>query len=71
LLDDDEKEELSQEAADMGRRMVEAIKTKQTFPDQAEEREQYFEIMKFMTQMIPAWTWVHEYWEKNWDMDEA
>jgi multimeric flavodoxin WrbA len=66
LEDDDEKEKLSQESADMGRRMVQAIKTNQTFPDQAEDREQAFEIMKFMTQLIPEWSWVHEYWEKNW-----
>jgi multimeric flavodoxin WrbA len=71
LEDDDEKVELSQAAADMGRRMVEAIKAKQTFPDQVEEREQYFEIMGFMTQMISEWTWVHDYWKRNWNMDEA
>ena len=71
LEDDDEKENLSQEATDMGRRMVEAIKTNQVFPDQAEEREQAFEIMKFMTQMISEWTWVHDYWGKNWNTDEA
>jgi len=67
LEDDDEKEKLTQEAADMGRLMVQAIKTKQSFADQTDEREQAFEIMKFMTQMIPEWSWVHEYWEKNWD----
>jgi hypothetical protein len=71
LEDDDEKVELSQAAADMGRRMVEAIKVKQTFPDQVEEREQYFQIMGFMTQMISEWTWVHDYWKRNWNMDEA
>ena len=65
LEDDDEKEKLSQEAADMGRLMVQAIKTKQSFPEQVEDREQAFEIMKFMTQMIPEWSWVHEYWGKN------
>ena len=62
---DDEKEKLLQEAADMGRLMVQAIKTKQSFPEQVEDREQAFEIMKFMTQMLPEWSWVHEYWEKN------
>jgi hypothetical protein len=67
LEDVDETEKLTQEAADMGRLMVQAIKTKQSFADQTEEREQAFEIMKFMTQMIPEWSWVHEYWEKNWD----
>ena len=70
LEDDDEKEKLSQEAADMGRRMVQAIKTNQTFPDQVEDREQAFEIMEFMTQMISDWTWVHDYWKKNWDKAE-
>jgi multimeric flavodoxin WrbA len=66
LEDDDEQETLSRESAEMGRRMVHAIKTKQTFPDQTEDREQAFEIMKFMTQMIPEWSWVHEYWGQNW-----
>ena len=66
LEDDDEQEALSHAAAELGRRMVHAIKTKQTFPDQTEDREQAFEIMKFMTQMIPEWTWVHEYWGQNW-----
>jgi multimeric flavodoxin WrbA len=65
LEDDEEKEKLLQEAADMGRLMVQAIKTKQSFPEQVEDREQAFEIMKFMTQMIPEWSWVHEYWGKN------
>jgi multimeric flavodoxin WrbA len=71
LEDSDEQEELSHEAADMGRRMADAIKAKQTFPKQVEDREQAFEIMKFMTHLIPEWTWVHDYWEKNWDVDEA
>ena len=70
LEDSDEKEKLSQEAADLGRRMVQAIKDRQSFPDQADDREQAFEIMKFMTQMIPEWSWVHEYWGKNWNKSE-
>ncbi len=65
LEDDEEKEKLLKEAADMGRLMVQAIKTKQSFPEQVEDREQAFEIMKFMTQMIPEWSWAHEYWEEN------
>jgi len=66
LEDDDEKEMLSQEAAEMGRRMVYAIKTKQTFSDQVEAREQAFEIMQFLAQAIPEWSWAHEYWGQNW-----
>ena len=49
----------------MGSLMVQAIKTKQSFPEQVDDRDQAFEIMKFMTQMIPEWSWAHEYWEKN------
>ncbi|MEI6126875.1 MAG: flavodoxin family protein [Pseudomonadota bacterium] len=71
LEDDDEKEKLSQAAAEIGRRMVQAIKNKQTFPEQAEEREQAFKIMKFMTQMVFEWSWVHDYWEQNWGKTEG
>ena len=66
LEDDDEKEMLSQESAELGRRLVHAIKTKQTFPEQVEAREQAFEIMKFLSQAIPEWSWAHEYWGQNW-----
>ena len=63
LEDDEEKERLMREAAEMGRLMAQAVKTKQSFPEQVEDRVQAFEIMKFMTQMLPEWSWVHEYWE--------
>jgi len=66
LEDDAEQEALSQAAAELGRRMVHAIKTKQTFTDQVEDREQSFEIMKFLAQSIPEWSWAHEYWGQNW-----
>ena len=69
--DDDEKARLMQTAADLGKRMAAAIKNKETFPGQDEERNQGFEIMKFMVMMLrDEWPFAWDYWNTHWDMTE-
>ena len=52
LEDAEEKARLLESAAGIGNRMVEAIKNRETFADQEDERNQAFEIMKFMVTML-------------------
>jgi len=69
--DPEEKTRLMQEAAALGRRMVEAIKNRETFPEQADEHNQAFEIMKFMVTMLrEEWPFAWEYWNTHWGMEE-
>jgi multimeric flavodoxin WrbA len=71
LEDKDENAQLMQSAADIGKRMALAIKNKETFPDQAEDRDQGFEIMKFMVMMLKdEWPFAWNYWNTHYDMTE-
>jgi multimeric flavodoxin WrbA len=70
--DDEEKAGLMQAAADLGRRMALAIKNKETFPAQDEERTQGFEVMKFMVMMLQSeWPFAWNYWDTHWDIQEG
>jgi multimeric flavodoxin WrbA len=72
LQDADENKNLMQAAADIGRRMAAAIKNRATFPEQEEERNQAFEIMKFMVMMLQdEWPFAWNYWNTHWNMAEA
>jgi multimeric flavodoxin WrbA len=71
LQDKDENAQLVQSAADIGKRMAMAVKNKETFPDQAEDRDQAFEIMKFMVMMLKdEWPFAWNYWNTHWDLTE-
>ncbi|MEE9503881.1 MAG: flavodoxin family protein [Thermodesulfobacteriota bacterium] len=71
LEDADEKAKLMKSAAVIGNRMVEAIKNHEKFPDQEDERNQAFEIMKFMVTMLKEeWPFPFDYWKKNWKLEE-
>ena len=71
LEDADEKAKLMKSAAALGNRMVEAIKNQEIFPDQEDERNQAFEIMKFMVTMLKEeWPFPFDYWKKNWKLEE-
>ena len=55
------------EAHDLGGRLADAIKNKQRFPEQEEEREQHFEIMRWLvTEHKDKWPYEHEYWQTHW-----
>ena len=48
-------------------RLAEAIKTGQRFPEQEEEREQCFEMMRWLVEENKdAWPYEYEYWQTHW-----
>jgi len=70
--DEDENKNLIQSATDLGKRIAIAIKNQESFPDQEEDRNQAFEIMKFMVMMLQEeWPFAWNYWNTHWDMAEA
>ena len=72
INDLDEKARLIAEARDLGRRMVTAIKSKQRFPEQEENLNQSFEIMKFMVMMLKEeWPYAWNYWNTHWELNEG
>jgi len=71
LEDADENARLTETAAALGTRMVDAIKNQEIFPEQEEELSQAFEIMKFMVVTLQEeWPFVWDYWNTHWDMEE-
>ena len=56
---------------DAGNILVEAIKTKQAFPEQKEEREMTFEMARYLVESKKdTWHYEHEYWQKHWGKNE-
>jgi multimeric flavodoxin WrbA len=69
--DAEEKAKLMESVSALGIRMVDAIKSKETFPDQEEDYNQSFEIMKFMVMMLKErWPVAWDYWNTHWEMEE-
>ncbi len=68
VIDDpDQAPDVLKEAHDLGGRLADAIKNKQRFPEQEEEREQHFEIMRWLvTEHKDKWPYEHEYWQTHW-----
>jgi multimeric flavodoxin WrbA len=66
MEDTDERARVIDEAQALGRSLVKAVKTKQAFPDQEEERETTFEVMRWLVEStkdeVP---FEYEYWQKN------
>jgi multimeric flavodoxin WrbA len=70
--DEEEKANLMQSATDLGKRIAIAIKNQETFPEQEEDRNQGFEIMKFMVMMQQEeWPYAWNYWNTHWNLAEA
>jgi multimeric flavodoxin WrbA len=56
-----------QEAADLGHRLAAAIIRKERFPEQEPEREQCFEMMRWLVaQEKDSWPYEYEYWQTRW-----
>ena len=71
LDDPDERAKLFESAAAIGTRMVEAIKNKETFPDQEEAHNQAFEMMKFLvTLQQKHWPFAYNYWKTRWGLED-
>jgi hypothetical protein len=59
--------EVLKEARDLGRRLDEAIKTQQRFPEQEEERQTCFEMMRWLVEENrDKWPYEYEYWQTHW-----
>jgi hypothetical protein len=64
-----ENEKLMKSAADLGRRMVKAIQDNEIFPEQVDDCNQSFEIMKYMVMMLKErWPFAWNYWNRHWEM---
>jgi multimeric flavodoxin WrbA len=69
--DPDEKTRIMESAKDLGVRLASAIKAKERFPDQEEDRNQSFEIMKYMVMMLKdRWPVAWDYWNTHWKVEE-
>jgi len=63
----DENAQLEKSSADLGRRLVQAIERKETWPEQEEQIKQAYEIMSFLVQSQQAnWPVAFDYWNKHW-----
>ena len=65
--DPDERASVMDEACVLGRNLVTAIKTKQCFPDQEEERSTTFEVMRWLVESTKDESpFEYEYWQNHW-----
>ena len=65
--DPDERTRVMDEAQALGCSLVKAVKTKQAFPDQKEEREMTFEVMRWLVESTKDEApFEYEYWQKHW-----
>ena len=71
LEDTEDKAILMESTADLGRQMLKPFKSKEIFPDQGDERNQSFEIMKYMVMMLKErWAFAWDYWNTHWELKE-
>ena len=67
----DERAKVLSRADDLGRRLAEAIKTRQRFPEQEEQLKMMFEMMHWLIgSKKDIWNYEYEYWQKHWGVDE-
>jgi multimeric flavodoxin WrbA len=71
LSDKTEKQKVLQEAADLGRRLVAAIKEQPTFSDQEiTQREIHNTLKALILMQKDAWPFEYDYWNKHWSLEE-
>ena len=69
--DAEEKVKLMESVSALGIRMVNAIKNRERFPEQEDDRNQSFEIMKYMIMMLKErWPVAWDYWNTHWKLEE-
>jgi multimeric flavodoxin WrbA len=67
LDDPGEAPAVIEEAHDLGCKLAGAIKTRQRFPEQEEEREQCFEMMRWLVEENKdRWPYEYQYWQTHW-----
>ena len=70
--DPDENMNLEKASAELGRRLVQAIEQKETWPEQEEQIKQAYEIMSFLVQsQQEKWPVAVDYWSKHWDQQST
>jgi len=68
--DAEEKAKLMESVNDLGIRMVNVIKNKERFPEQEDDRNQSFKIMKYMVMMLKErWPVAWDYWNTHWEVE--
>ena len=68
MEDPDERTGVLNEARALGSRLADAVKTKQGFPDQEEERSMTFEVMRWLVESTKEDApYEHDYWQKHWN----
>jgi len=71
FVDAEEKAKLMESVRALGIRMVNAIKNQEKFPDQEDDLNQSFEIMKYMVMMLKErWPIAWDYWNTHWELEE-
>jgi len=67
LKNEDERMQIMQKAADLGKRVVKSIRNKEIFPDQQQELLQFFESAKMVVEFFKEeWTFEYDYWKSHW-----
>ena len=67
MKESDERTRVMDEAQALGGSLVTAVKEKQAFPDQEEERETTFEVMRWLVESTKDESpFEYEYWQKHW-----
>lgn len=70
LDNEEERTRIMNEAADLGSRMVKAIRNKEVFPDQEQTLQRVFEEAKMVVQAFKEeWTFEYEYWKSHWGLE--
>jgi multimeric flavodoxin WrbA len=65
--DPDQNAQIEKASEDLGRRLVQAIAQKETWPEQEEQIKQAYEIMSFVVESQQAnWPVAVDYWNKHW-----
>jgi len=71
LSDKTEKQRVLQEAADLGRRLVAAIKEQSAFSDQEITQREIHDTLEFLIRMQKdAWPFEYDYWNKHWGIEK-
>jgi multimeric flavodoxin WrbA len=67
----DERTKVLENASELGRSLVEAVKARRQFPEQEEQRTMAFEMMRWLVQSQKDRSpYEYDYWQRRWGMDE-
>lgn len=70
MEDKEGKAKIVRSAEELGKKLVDAVKSQAVSPDQKQERQQMFDFMKWLAQLEEKrWPFVYDYWKKRWRME--